>query len=195
MFLIIFQNILVYLSPLVFRIIVLYICYRYQRSSAYPPHLAWFTVVFSYEPWPYLSRFIYLTPFVVVICSIQFLLYRITYFRKISTYVSSRFVVVMQSAYQKTETIALSEIWCFTGDGDSSSSVIKQFLLHSCPYTLASCIIMASSSSTVHALDNAVFLDSSSVCSTCILAAAVGMHNGSANIRIPQARIFQCFAA
>ena len=66
-----------------------------------------------------------------------------------------------------------------------SAPVIKQFLLHSCPDAFASCIIMASSSSTVHALDNAVFLDSSSVCRTCILAAAVGMHNGSANLRKP----------
>ena len=31
--------------------------------------------------------------------------------------------------------------------------------------------------------------------STGILAAAVGMHNGSANLRIPQARSFQCFTA
>ena len=76
-----------------------------------------------------------------------------------------------------------------------SAPVIKQFLLHSCPDAFASCIIVASSSSTAHALDNAIFLDSSSVRRTGILAAAVGMHNGSANLRIPQARIFQCFTA
>ena len=68
-------------------------------------------------------------------------------------------------------------------------------LFHPCPYAFASCIIMASSSCTVHALNNAVFLDSSSVRRTAILAAAVGMHNGSANLRIPQARMFQRFAA
>ena len=77
----------------------------------------------------------------------------------------------------------------------SSSSVIKQLLLHSCPYTFTSCIIMASSSGTVHALNNAVFLDSSSVRRTCIPAAPIGMYNCSANIRIPQVCIFQCFAA
>ena len=76
-----------------------------------------------------------------------------------------------------------------------SAPVIKQFFFHPCPNTFASCIIVASSSCTVHALDNAIFLDSSSVRRTAILAAAVGMHNGSANLRIPQAYIFQCFTA
>ena len=40
-----------------------------------------------------------------------------------------------------------------------------------------------------------LFLDSSSIRRTGILAAPIGMHNGSANLRIPQACIFQCFTA
>ena len=39
-------------------------------------------------------------------------------------------------------------------------------------------VIMASSSRTVHALHNAIFFNDCPICSTGILAAAVGMHNG-----------------
>ena len=74
-----------------------------------------------------------------------------------------------------------------------SVSMIKQFLLHSCPDAFTSRIIMASSSRTIHALHNAIFLNDFPICSTGILAAPIGMHNGSADFREPQIRMFQRF--
>ena len=76
-----------------------------------------------------------------------------------------------------------------------SAPMIKQFFFHPCPNAFISRIIMASSSRTVHALYNAVFLNDCPICSTGVLAAAVGMHNGSADFRKPQIRMFQCFTA
>ena len=76
-----------------------------------------------------------------------------------------------------------------------SAPVIKQFFFHPCPNAFISRIIMASSSRTVHALHNAVFLNDCPICSTGVLAATVGMHNGSADFRKPQIRMFQRFTA
>ena len=76
-----------------------------------------------------------------------------------------------------------------------SVSMIKQFFFHPCPDAFTSRIIMTSFSRTVHTLHNAIFLNDCPICSTGILAAAVGMHNGSANLRILQACIFQCFTS
>ena len=76
-----------------------------------------------------------------------------------------------------------------------SSPMIKQFFFHPCPDAFTSRIIMASSSRTVHALHNAIFLNDCPICSTGVLSATVGMHNGSADFRKPQIRIFQCFTA
>ena len=76
-----------------------------------------------------------------------------------------------------------------------SAPMIKQFLFHPCPDAFTSRIIMASPSSTVHTLHNAIFLNDCPIYSTGVLAAPIGMHNGSSNLRIPQIRIFQCFTA
>ena len=76
-----------------------------------------------------------------------------------------------------------------------SAPMIKQFFFHPCPDAFTSRIIMASSSRTVHALHNAIFLNDCPICSTGVLSATVGMHNGSADFRKPQIRIFQCFTA
>ena len=76
-----------------------------------------------------------------------------------------------------------------------SAPMIKQFLFHPCPDIFTSRIIITSSSSTVHALHNAIFLNDCPICSTGILAVPVGMHNGSVNLRKPQIRMVQCFTA
>ena len=76
-----------------------------------------------------------------------------------------------------------------------SSPMIKQFFFHPCPDAFTSRIIMASSSRTVHALHNAIFLNDCPICSTGVLSATVGMHNGSADFRKPQVRMFQRFTA
>ena len=98
------------------------------------------------------------------------------------------FITLLTDVTQFAEAVRMH--WCIENSFNriifgSSSSVIKQLLLHSCPYTFTSCIIMASSSCTVHTLDYVIFLDSGSVRRTCILAAPIGMYNCSANIRIP----------
>ena len=76
-----------------------------------------------------------------------------------------------------------------------SALMIKQFLFHPCPNAFTSRIIMTSSPGTVHTLHNAIFLNDCPICSTGILAAAVGMHNGSADFRETQIRMVQCFTA
>ena len=73
--------------------------------------------------------------------------------------------------------------------------MIKQFLFHPCPNAFTSRIIMTSSPGTVHTLHNAIFLNDCPIYSTGILAAAVGMHNGSADFRETQIRMVQCFTA
>ncbi len=50
-------------------------------------------------------------------------------------------------------------------------TAVEQLFFHSCPHTFTACIIMTSSTGTVHALNDPIFLYSSSVLFACILTA------------------------
>ena len=54
-------------------------------------------------------------------------------------------------------------------------TAVEQLFFHSCPHTFTACIIVTSSAGTVHALNDPIFLYSSSVLFACILTASVRM--------------------
>ena len=63
-------------------------------------------------------------------------------------------------------------------------TAVEQFFFHSCPHTFTACIIVTSSAGTVHALNDPIFLYSSSVLFACILTASVRVDDTAFYIRI-----------
>ena len=72
---------------------------------------------------------------------------------------------------------------------------VEQLFFHSCPHTFTACIIMTSSASAVHALNDPIFLYSSSVLFACILTAPVRMYDTAFYIRIWFVCVFKSMAA
>ena len=74
-------------------------------------------------------------------------------------------------------------------------AAVEQLFFYSCPHTFTACIIMTSSAGTVHALNDPVFLYSSSVLFACILTASVRVDDTAFYIRIWFVCVFKSMAA
>ena len=74
-------------------------------------------------------------------------------------------------------------------------AAVEQLFFYSCPHTFTACIILTSSAGTVHALNDPVFLYSSSVLFACILTASVRVDDTAFYIRIWFVCVFKSMAA
>ena len=74
-------------------------------------------------------------------------------------------------------------------------TAVEQLFFHSCPHTFTACIIMTSSAGAVHALNDPIFLYSSSVLFACILTASVRVDDTAFYIRIWFVCVFKSMAA
>ena len=73
----------------------------------------------------------------------------------------------------------------------SVQAVIEQFALHPGPHTLAAGVVVASAAGTIHALADVVLGDGLAVGGAGILAASVGMDDGTFQTRISGYGVFQ----
>ena len=72
---------------------------------------------------------------------------------------------------------------------------VEQLFFHSCPHTFTACIIMTSSAGTVHALNDPIFLYSSSVLFAYILTASVRVDDTAFYIKIRFVCVFKSMTA
>ena len=61
----------------------------------------------------------------------------------------------------------------------ASAAAVEQFFFHPRPHTLTPCIVMASSASTVHALDDTISAERFSVKLACVLLPAIRVDDRS----------------